>query len=209
MAGRITALKIQKRNKERVNVYLDDQYALAVTLGVAAGLKKGQQLSDSEIEALKREDKKNKAYHQALRFLGFRARSQQEMVRYLEKKGYAPEVVEETINRLLQEQYLDDEAFARAWLNERERLRPRGTRALRYELKQKGIEDRVIDTVLNEVDDAELAWMAVERKLHQWRNLNKENFDKKLLGFLGRRGFDYELSRTILNRARTFVNLPE
>jgi regulatory protein len=201
MAGTITALKIQKRNKERVNVYLDDTYAFAVTVLVAATLKKGQYLTDPEIERFKSQDERDKAYHQAVRFLGFRARSQQELVRYLQAKGYAPVVVTDTIDRLLEEQYLDDEAFARFWLANRERFRPRGQQALRYELRQKGIANEVIETALADVDEANLAWTAVEQKLARWQGLSEEDFRKKVLGFLSRRGFTYEIAYQVVERA--------
>jgi regulatory protein len=209
MAGIITALEVQKHNKERVNVFLDGQFALAVTIFVAATLRKGQYLSDAEIERLKQEDKRNKAYTHAIRFLGFRARSQAEMERYLRDKGYSAEVVAETVGRLIDEQYLDDEAFARFWLEDRERFRPRGEQALRYELRQKGIADEVIDTVLADLDEDELAWKAVERKLHSWRNLTGQDLRKKIVGFLSRRGFGYETANNVFNRARSSLDLLE
>ena len=209
MAGTITALKVQKRSKERVNVYLDDRYAFAVAVLVAATLKKGQYLTDPEIERLKNQDERNKAYHQAVRFLGFRARSQQELVRYLQEKGYAPVVVTDTIDRLLEEQYLDDEAFARFWLADRERFRPRGQQALRYELRQKGIANEVIETALADVDEANLAWTAVEQKLARWQGLSEEDFRKKVLGFLSRRGFTYEIAYQVVERAWALASQSE
>ncbi len=209
MAGTITALKIQKRNKERVNLFLDDEYAFSLTVLLAATLKKGQYLSDAEIEQLKYSDERRKAYNHAIRFLGFRSRSQTEMERYLHDKGYSPDVVTDTVNRLLHEQYLDDEAFARSWLENRERFRPRGQQALRYELKQKGIADEVIETVLADLDEETLAWTAVEGKLRLWRNLEKVDFKKKVMGFLSRRGFDYEVSHRVLNRAWEWLHSSE
>lgn len=209
MAGTITALKVQKHNKERVNVFLDGQFALAVTMLVAATLRKGQYLNDAEIERLKQEDERNKAYNRAIRFLGFRSRSQAEMARYLHDKGYADEVVNDTVSRLIDEQYLDDEAFARFWLENRERFRPRGRQALRYELRQKGISDEVIDTVLIDLDEDELAWVAVERKLHRWKNLTEQDLKKKIVGFLSRRGFNYETANNAFNRAWSSIDLLE
>ena len=209
MAGTITALRIQKRKKERVNVYLDDEYAFAVSVTVAAGLNKGQYLSDTEIERLKSKAERDEAYNQAIRFLGFRSRSRQEMISYLNGKGYLPQVVTDTVNRLLQEHYLDDEAFARAWLDSRERFRPRGHKALRYELKQKGITDDVIDTVLAGLDEDSLAWAAVESKLYRWQHLGEEDLKKKVMGLLNRRGFDYEVARAVSNRAWASLNLSE
>jgi regulatory protein len=209
MAGSITALKVQKHNKERVNVYLDEEYALAVTALVAATLKKGQYLTEAEIEQLRLQDERDKAYEHSVRFLSYRARSQSEIKRYLEQKGYTRQVVDETVERLSQQQYLDDEAFARFWLRDRERFRPRSQRALRYELRQKGVADEVISTVLADLDESELAWAAIEKKMHQWQRLDEEDFKKKALSFLGRRGFNYETARTATERAWLLLNSSE
>lgn len=201
MAGTITALEIQKRNKERVNVYINGKYALAVTIAVAAGLRKGQQLSDAEIERLKEQDQRNKAYNHAIYFLGFRARSRAEMKDYLRGKKYPQTVVAEIIDRLAQEGYLDDTDFANTWVQERERFKPRGERALRYELRQKGVRDEAIEKALSQVDEDESAWRAIEGKLRQWRGLDEKTFTKKALGFLSRRGFGYQVARQAVERA--------
>ena len=71
MSGTITKLEIQKRNKERVNVYLDEQFSFGVMLSVALELKKGQVLSDADIEQLKQQDNRHKAYQRALNYLSF------------------------------------------------------------------------------------------------------------------------------------------
>lgn len=201
MAGVITALKIQKRNKERINVFLDGQYAFAVDGMAAARLQKGQYLADDQIAQLQQEDERTKAYQAAIRYLGYRPRSRTEVQDYLQRKHFSDEVARLTIDRLLEEQYLDDVAFARFWLRERERFRPRGCRALRYELHQKGVADQVIDRALADVDEYELAWAAAEAKLNRWRKLDRETFTKKVTGFLSRRGFNYEVVRHTRNRA--------
>lgn len=201
MAGNITALKVQKHNKERVNVYLDDEYALAVTAVVAATLKKGQYLAEAEIEQLRSQDERNKAYEQSVRFLGYRARSQTEVERYLQQKGYSSEVISEINDRLLEQDYLDDERFARSWVQERQRFGPRSRHALRYELRQKGVADPIISTVLAGLDETELAWAALAQKLHQWRHFSEDDFKKKAYGYLGRRGFNYEVARAVAEQA--------
>ncbi len=209
MAGTITALQIQKRNKERVNVFLEGEFAFAVTVLVAATLRKGQHLDDAEITRLKHHDVLDKAYNHGLRFLGFRARSRREMEQYLRGKGYEPEVIDYTVNRLTGEGYVDDEAFARYWLENRESFRPRSQQYLRHELRQKGISPDIIDTLLTEVDETESAWRAAESKLSRWRGLPEEDFKKKMIGFLNRRGFSYEVAREVTDRAWLFLDAPE
>ena len=89
----------------------------------------------------------------ALRFLESRARSTAEVRRRLVTNGYRPDLVENAISRLTELGMLDDDAFARAWVESRDRARPRGERALRAELRQKGVERQVVDAVLEDRAD--------------------------------------------------------
>jgi regulatory protein len=86
----------------------------------------------------------------ALRFLEERARSVHEVRRRLARAGYPPDSVEDTLTRLLELGMLDDQAFARAWVESRDRARPRGERALRAELRAKLVDDAIIEQVLEE-----------------------------------------------------------
>ncbi|MCB9078906.1 MAG: RecX family transcriptional regulator [Anaerolineaceae bacterium] len=201
MAGTITKLEIQKRNKERVNVYLDEQFVLGVMLSVAVELKKGQFLSDADIERLKQQDNRHKAYQRALNYLSFRSRSRVEIERYLREKKVAPDIITATIERLDEEGLIDDSAFAESWVENRERLKPKGARALRYELQQKGLNESTIDSALEQIDESELAWRAIEKKVRQWQALDEADFKRKAMAFLSRRGFDYEVTMETVERA--------
>ena len=201
MAGTITKLGIQKKNKERVNVFLDEKYAFAVTLTVALELKKGQFLSDAEIERFKQQDDRHKAYDRAIFYLGFRARSRSEVENYLRKKEYPPEVITEVVTRLIEEKYLNDDEFAQTWVSNREQLKPKSKRALQYELRQKGVGQTAIENALSELDEDDAAHRALESKLWQWRQLDKETFKKKAMGFLSRRGFGYHIARDAVDAA--------
>jgi regulatory protein len=86
----------------------------------------------------------------ATRFLEARSRSVAEVRRRLRDAGYRPELIEGAISRLGEFGVLDDEAFARAWVESRDRARPRGERALRDELRLKGIDRPLVDLVLAE-----------------------------------------------------------
>ena len=94
-------------------------------------------------------------------------------------------------------------------LDNRERFRPRGRQALRYELRQKGITDEIIDTVLTDLNEDELAWTAVENKLYRWKNLPEQDLKKKIVGFLSRRGFNYETANKAFDRAWSSLDLLE
>ena len=128
MAGVITDLKVQKRNRERVNVYLDGEFAFGLPLSEAARLRRGQFLSDEDIERLKAMDAYARARDAALRYLASRPRSEAEVRQYLARKGFDDPTVNRVIGRLHEWGYLDDEAFARSWVQDRERFRPQGHR---------------------------------------------------------------------------------
>ncbi|GIV77842.1 MAG: regulatory protein RecX [Litorilinea sp.] len=201
MAPTITALRVQKRNRERVNVYLDGEYAFAVNILTAARLKRGQELAEEEVARLRQEGERDLAYQRAVRFLGYRPRSRQELIRYLREKGYEADVIESTVARLEAQGFLDDQAFARFWVEDRGRFRPRSARALRQELREKGIEPSIIEQVLAGLDGEALAWAAVTQRLARWKGLPWEAFEKKVMGYLARRGFDYQVARTVCQRA--------
>jgi regulatory protein len=201
MAQTITALTLQKRNKERVNLFLDGEYAFSLSLDAVLRLRRGQCLSQSEIDTLRREDEILRAYQHALRLLGYRPRSQVEMTRSLGQKGYGAEAVSVALQRLADKRYIDDDAFARYWLQRRERSRPRGARAINYELRQKGVDRDIINQVLQELDEEASAWAAIEGKLARWSTLHQDEFRKKSMGFLTRRGFSYDVVRRTCQKA--------
>jgi regulatory protein len=191
--GTITALRFQKRNKERVNVYLDGKYAFGLTAIKAAGLHNGQVLSDANINALKVQHQQDQAFDRAVRFLSYRPRSRVEIERYLRRNESDDAVLSDAMDRLEQAGYIDDEAFARFWVDNRQRFRPRGQRALGYELRQKGVSSHTIATALDDLDDEKAAWQAVEGRLPRWKDLTDEQLRRKVAAFLQRRGFDYEV----------------
>jgi len=191
MAGTITALRFQKRNKDRVNVYLDDQFAFGLAVVEAIHLEIGQMLSDDEIARLQIRDQVEKAYQRALNFLSYRPRSEDEVRRNLRKKEIKEPVIEEVIERLTRGELLDDREFARYWVENRLRFNPRGLRGLRHELRQKGLANRIIDETLEDLDVEAAARKAAEAGVRRLQELEDRDFRRKLQAYLKRRGFSY------------------
>lgn len=200
MTGTITALELQKRNKERVNVYLDGEFAFGLNVLDAARLHKGQVLTDPEIHALKARDEIVQAYDRAVAFLSYRPRSIAEVRQNLVEKKIDDAVIEAVIARLREQGYVDDAAFARFWINNRQEFKPSGVRALRFELRQKGIASEIIDEALAEIDVAEAAYRAAKDKARRLRGNDKRTFRQKVGSLLARRGFDYDTARTVTDR---------
>ena len=91
MAKTITALKVQKKNHQRLNVYLDGEFAFGLSRFVAAWLQVGQELTEAKITELLSDDELESAYQQSLKFIGYRIRTTYEVDQHLRKKGINPE----------------------------------------------------------------------------------------------------------------------
>lgn len=201
--GTITKLKRQKRNKERVNVYLDGEFAFGLAIEEAMALRVGQTLTEEEISQLTAADAVHRAYTRVLRLLSRRARSTVEIRRYLQKKDTPDHVIDRVISRLEEAGYLNDRAFARQWIESRCRQRPRGARALFAELRQKGVPADTIREVLAELDldERQLALRAGQKRARALRTVDDyETFARKLKGYLARRGFYWEDVRAVIAR---------
>lgn len=194
MNHKITALKVQKRNPQRVNVYLDGEFAFGLARIVAAWLEVGQEISAEKAARLQEEDGREVAYQKALNFLNYRPRSRAEVRSHLQKKGISDADCEDVLARLERSGLLDDARFAELWVENRGDLRPRGRRALAYELRQRGIEDKLIDQTLEDLDEDEMAYQAASKQFRKYRNLEWPDFRKKMYAHLARRGFNYETS---------------
>lgn len=206
--GTITALSAQKKSSDRVNVYLDGEFAFGLAYSAAANLRVGQMLSPTEITALQAQDTAEKAYASAARLLAHRPRSQAEIQRQLQTKGYSQAVIDQVVARLTAVDLINDEQFARYWIEQRETFRPRGHLALRQELQQKGIAATIIEAALATVDEVGAAEQLAEKKAHQLAGLPEMEFKRKLSQYLQRRGFPYESIRTVVEVFWTAVGLP-
>lgn len=196
----VTLLEYQKRNKERVNVYLDDTYAFSLNQLDAAHLRKGQQLTEVQIAQLRHRDEISKAVDSAVKLLSFRPRSTHEICERLRQKSYDSSVIELAVEHLQKLGYLDDRAFARFWIEERNRSKPRGERALRAELRNKGIAEPIVRELFDEiVDDDNAAYQAARPRALRLRGHTRQAFQQKIGSFLQRRGFGYDAIRSALN----------
>lgn len=196
----ISAVKVQRRGRERANIFLDGTFAFSLGREVVEeqGLYPGQVLTDSQIEELVGTDLFGKCYNAALRLLSYRPRSDAEIRTRLSRR-FGKEIIDRVLLQLKARQMVDDAAFAQFWRENRESFSPRSKRLLKLELRQKGIDPEVVDEVLEGFDDDESAYRAAKRK---GRTLERdyETFRRKLGAFLGRRGFSYGVIKRTIER---------
>ena len=197
---KITALEVQKRNPNRVNVYLDGEFAFGLARIVAAWLKVNSVLDDEKIRQLQSEDARERALQQAMLFLSYRARSESEIRQNLRKHEIPEDVIENTLDRLRHAGLANDGGFARAWVENRSTFRPRSRRLMAMELRQKGIDEESTSAALESIDDEALAYEAARKRAPRFSNLEWNEYRKKLSEFLARRGFPYSVIVPVITR---------
>jgi len=197
--GIVTALKQQTRDVARVNVYIDEQFRFGLTKVLATQLRIGQELSDQQIEELLNQEESELAYRRACQLISRRPQTIEEIRMKLHRKQAPAWVIEKVIGRLLDAGLLDDLSFARAWVENRQSFRPRGSIALRAELRQKGVASEIIEAVLAGFDDEEAAFRAAEKAYPRYRPLQPEIAEQRMMAYLARRGFSYSLCRKAMD----------
>lgn len=193
---RITKIEPVRFHPDRIRVELDGRRTIDVTRLVVeeAGLKPGQFLDDLGLDRLLERDTYQRVLDRALHFLEARPRSEREVRTRLIKAGTPPELLERILERLRSLGLIDDAAFARFWIDNRERHSPRGARLLKAELRQKGLESEVIAEELEEAVDEETGVRAVAlRQARKLAKLDARTFRERMWAFLARRGFAYDV----------------
>lgn len=204
-AGTITRLAGQKKNPQRVSIFVDGTFAFGVhvDLVVEFGLQKGRFIDVEEQQKAITADRVRAANETALAYLGHKARTEQEVRRKLSRSGYDEAVIERSVDRLRELGYLDDAAYARAYVQARFRNRRYGPKRLRADLFKRGVAARHIDAVLDElVGQEDMLEAARGHAEKRWPRLAREadpyKRRKKLSDYLVRRGFSYDIARRVV-----------
>jgi regulatory protein len=199
----ITAIRAGKNPRlERSNVYLDGKFAFSLNNEVIMKqkLQVGQALTRQQINNLNGEDNKLRCLNVAYHFLSLRPRSRKEVEVQLKKHRFESAEMESTLDKLEKLHLLDDQAFADYWRENRTTFRPRSRWALAQELRQKGVENEVIQTTLETLDENTNAYRAARQKARTLPSADYLEFRRKLGGFLQRRGFGYGVIQITVKR---------
>lgn len=198
---RVTAIERPPR-KRRYDVRIDDARVVPLSREVlaAANLRVGQELDDSRVAELEAAEARHTAMTAALRLLSYRQRSEREMWDALRSRRIPEAIAGETLDRLRQLRLLDDQAFAEAWTESRQRNSPRGRRMLLAELAQKGIEREVAQASAAEIDEEAAALRAGRKRSRTFGGLEFREFRRRLGNFLARRGFGYDVCEATIRQ---------
>ena len=213
---KITAISVQARNPDRVNVSIDGAYRFSLDISQVADLcvKVGRKLDDTELAKLEGESQFGKLYARALEYSLSRPHSVREVRDYLRRKtlarkyksrrtgeikeapGVSQAVADRVLERLQTKGYVDDENFARWWVENRNVAKGTSRRKLTNELRAKGVSVEIIDDALaasERSDDDELAKIIAKKH-------SKYPDEQKFLQYLARQGFGYDDIKSALER---------
>ena len=200
--SKVTALRIRKGQKKRVNVFLDNRFAFSLETEVVIreGLQVGQELSANQIEALAKSDHFHSCLNAATHFLGYRPRSEFEVRERLQRRGFDDNTVEVVIAKLKEQGLVDDVAFAQFWKENRDSFSPRSQWLTKLELRQKGVTDDIIDQIIETIDDDDNAYRAALSKARSLPRSDYRGFRRRLGEYLKRRGFGYGVINHTIER---------
>jgi len=212
---KITALTVQQRDPNRVNVMVDGKYrfSLDITQVGDLGIKVGSEYSDKELAELETESQFGKLYARALEYCLLRPHSAREVKDYLYRKtlakkykskrtgelkervGVSQSVADRVFARLVERGHIDDEKFARYWVENRNQTKGMSRRKLQAELAVKGVDRAIIENALevSERSDEEELRKIIAKKRGRYPD------EQKFMQYLARQGFSYDDIKSALS----------
>lgn len=200
---KITSISAQTKNVNRVNVSVDGKYRFSLDIYQVAdlGIRVGKEYTEQELRDLETESQFGKLYARALEYTMLRPHSSREIKDYLYRKtrpkltktgekrdGYSPALADRVYERLLEKQYIDDEKFARFWVENHHRTKGSSLRKLTAELRAKGVAQDIISSVLAGSDrtDSDELQKIIAKKRARYPD------EQKFMAYLARQGFSYD-----------------
>lgn len=198
----ITKITTQKNQRARFNIFIDsgsgEKFACGIsddTL-VAFALSKGQEITEEQLREIEAAESVKKAYHMALHLLSFRMRTRQEIIDHLTTKDVTPAVQTEVIATLEEQQYIDDQAFADAFVRQRKNMSSKGPRVIGQELQQKGIDEPSATRALEAYSFDEQLQNAnhlAEKQIVKYNRQSSRAMQQKIRQMLYSKGFPKEV----------------
>jgi len=209
---KVTAISVQVRDKNRVNVSVDGKYRLSLDMYqlVELGMKIGKEYTEEEMATLEEESQFGKLYTRALEYCLMRPHSRRELKDYLYRKtrdtlsktgqvrkGASVQLTERVFDRLVEKGYIDDEKFAAFWIENRNLRKGSSKRKLSAELSAKGVDRAIIERLLVETDrtDPSELQKIIAKKRSRYED------EQKFMSYLARQGFSYDDIKSALNNS--------
>ncbi len=188
---KITSITRQQKRLDRYSVFVDGAYAFSLSEAalLTCGVTRGQELSQKELGELQGLSTNDKLYNKVTRYAALRPHTTWEISEYLKRQQASPSLAVELLNKLSNIGLVDDTQYAKAYVHDRQLLRPTSRRKITFELRKKHVAKEIIEEVLtaSEQDDQAALRSLIERKRQQSRYQD----DLKLMQYLARQGFHY------------------
>lgn len=204
MSKVITKIEAQKKKENRVNIYINEEFAFGCSseLVYYHNLSKGKEVDIDELEEIIEEDNYITAKGLGLKYVEAALKTEYQVKEYLEKKEYSPAIVVRVIAFLKDYKFLDDEYYTKAYITQYMKSQGRGN--IRYKLLQKGIKEEIIDNNLkgfNFEDEINVALRLAEKKLKVLCKREKDNrkIKLKLNTYLVSRGYTFEIINKVID----------
>lgn len=201
----ITKIECGNRNKNRVNIYIDEEYAFSVDMEIVykEGLKVKNPVDYDKLKKIIEEDNYIKCKNAAIRIIERSYKSEKEIKDKLLKKEFDNNTVNRTLSFLKEYNLIDDEKLVSMYV--KDRLRNQGEKKIKYSLMQKGINEELIYRELNKINNDDLEDIAYNLALKKYEVLSKRENDKyklyqKLTRYLMSRGYGYDLISRVVKR---------
>lgn len=199
----ITKIEVGKRNKERVNIYIDEEYAFSISaeLIYKENIKVKDKIDVDSLKKLADEYNYIKCKNTALKTIERTYKSEKELAQKLALKGYDDHIINRTINFMKEYNLLNDNNYATMYV--KDKSRNIGKKKIKYSLLQKGIDEEIIESELEKINNDEVKAIVYEMALKKYKVFSKRENDnykltQKLYRFLMGKGYDYDLIKDVV-----------
>ncbi len=198
--GVVTEIK-ECRNKDRVNIYIDGEFVLALDKFVAykSFIKVGKEISAHQLEDIAYEEERESALKKGIAYVSKYRVTEKRAREYLAGKGYTQRVIDETLEKLQKYAFVSDEKYAQDFM--RSRLKRKGAKLIRMELAQKGISKDIINEITTSPDDEIESCKKQGEKYMRNKEKTRENFGK-LFKNLASKGYDFAVINSVIQQIK-------
>lgn len=200
---KITRIESQKRNINRVNIYIDNKFAFGLTdeIRYKYDLHTNKEIDEEFVEDILKAEEQRKVINNALNLISYRQRSIKEIRQNLTMKGYEDIYIEKAIEYCKGQNYLNDEDFADSFIKDKQNLNKYGSKRIKYELINKGVSKNVIEKVLqiDPEDEYCTALELAEKRMNSYNGQDRNSIYRKLGGFLQRKGYPFDIVKKVLD----------
>lgn len=200
---RITSIEVQKNNKDRISVYLDNKFAFGLDIAIYLkyNLKKDMELEENFIESILKAEEASKALNYAIQLLSRKDRTKKEIADKLLDKGYDIVIINNVLDKLLEYNYINDEIYCEKYIKDKINFSKYGKNKIKANLYAKGVDKNIISQKIIEIDnnlEYDRALALAHKKLPSLQKYDKLKVRAKLGNHLISKGFDFDVVNKVI-----------